>query len=132
MRISEVHESEVRRRNVPGAEYEDDDEYITEDEYYDDDDDHGTEEYTHKPRGFSQKISNVAAALAPGRIGNTIKSTSASMMEKSKSVAKTAGNVAWIVTTSLILVGLPVLYAYDREKNSAAQTGQMLPLDASQ
>lgn len=131
MKIEEVDESEARRRNVPGAaQYEDDDEYITEDEYYDDDD--GMEEYSHKPRGFSQKISNVAAALAPGRLGNTIKSTSASMLETSKAVAKTAGNVAWIVTTSLILVGLPVLYAYDREKNSAAQTGQMHPLDASQ
>jgi hypothetical protein len=30
------------------------------------------------------------------------------------------GNVAWMITTSVILVGLPVLYAYDREKNYEA------------
>lgn len=30
------------------------------------------------------------------------------------------GNVAWMLTTSVILVGLPVLYAYDREKNYEA------------
>lgn len=26
------------------------------------------------------------------------------------------GNLAWIITTSVILVGLPLLFAYDREK----------------
>lgn len=133
MRITEIDASELRRRNVPGAEYEDynsDEEYITEDEYFDDEDE--IESYSQKRRGLGQKISNVAAALAPGRIGSTLKNTSVSLLEKSKSVAKTAGNVAWIVTTSLILVGLPVLYAYDREKNTAAQTGQMLPLDSPQ
>lgn len=30
------------------------------------------------------------------------------------------GNVAWMLTTSVILVGLPVLYAYDREKQYEA------------
>lgn len=27
------------------------------------------------------------------------------------------GNAAWIFTTSMILIGLPVLYAYDRERS---------------
>lgn len=30
------------------------------------------------------------------------------------------GSAAWIITTSLILIGLPVLYAYDREQNLVA------------
>ena len=28
-----------------------------------------------------------------------------------------AGKTAWIVTTSVLLIGLPLLYAYDREKS---------------
>lgn len=27
---------------------------------------------------------------------------------------------AWVITTSLILVGLPILYAYDREQNAVS------------
>jgi hypothetical protein len=30
------------------------------------------------------------------------------------------GNLAWIFTTSVLLIGLPVLFAYDREKNYEA------------
>lgn len=30
---------------------------------------------------------------------------------------KSAGNIAWILATSMIMVGLPVLFAYDREKS---------------
>ena len=30
------------------------------------------------------------------------------------------GNLMWMMTTSVILIGLPVLYAYDREKNYEA------------
>lgn len=29
---------------------------------------------------------------------------------------KKAGSIAWVFTTSMLLVGLPVLFAYDREK----------------
>lgn len=35
---------------------------------------------------------------------------------KGKKVVEVAGHLAWIFTTSMLLVGLPLLYAYDREK----------------
>lgn len=37
-----------------------------------------------------------------------------------------AGNLAWVFTTSMLLIGLPVLFAYDREK--ALQEQQLLSL----
>lgn len=33
------------------------------------------------------------------------------------SMAKWAGKAAWIITTSMVLIGLPLLFAYDREKS---------------
>lgn len=39
------------------------------------------------------------------------------------------GKIAWIFTTSMLLVGLPVLFAYDREK--ALQEQQLLSLPHS-
>lgn len=41
-------------------------------------------------------------------------------------VGMVAGNLAWIFTTSMLLVGLPVLFAYDREK--VLQEQQLLGL----
>lgn len=32
--------------------------------------------------------------------------------------SKFIGNLAWIITTSTMLLGLPILYAFDREKSS--------------
>lgn len=41
-------------------------------------------------------------------------------------IGRVAGNIAWIFTTSMLLVGLPVLFAYDREK--ALQEQQLVGL----
>lgn len=38
------------------------------------------------------------------------------------------GNIAWTFTTSMLLIGLPVLFAYDREK--ALQEQQLMGLPA--
>lgn len=38
-----------------------------------------------------------------------------------------AGSIAWIFTTSMLLVGLPVLFAYDREKSLQEQQLGGLP-----
>lgn len=131
MRITEVNDPELRRRNI-GADYaaeeylsEEEEEYFTEEEYNDDE---GLD-VAPRAKGLRQRVSNVVAALSPSRLGKTLKGTSISLIHRSKAMARTAGNLAWIVTTSMILVGLPVLYAYDREKNTSAQNGQMLPLD---
>ena len=41
------------------------------------------------------------------------------------------GKVAWIFTTSMLLVGLPILYAYDREKNSLLHEQPLLNMTSS-
>jgi len=51
------------------------------------------------------------------------------MMNQMWSVSLLAGRLAWIFTTSMLLVGLPVLFAYDREKNLHDQ--QLLSLPSS-
>lgn len=130
MRISEVEEGSIlRRRNVPDAynEYASDEEYVT-DEEYEDYDIEEEEEADRNHQGRNSFASRLAA-IVPSRLTRSLKLSSTSLVEKSKAVAKTTGNLAWIVTTSLILLGVPVLYAYDREKNMAAQSGQMAPLD---
>jgi hypothetical protein len=40
---------------------------------------------------------------------------------------RVAGNLAWIFTTTMLLVGLPVLFAYDREKSLQEQQLMGLP-----
>jgi len=130
MRIEEVDESSIRRRNVAVnneeyEEYNSGEEYITDEEYEDD-----LDEYIpSSKKSFRQHIANVVAALAPRRIASTIKGSSNNLAIKGKALANNAGNLAWILSTSLILVGVPVLFAYDREKNMAAQGGQLAPLD---
>lgn len=46
---------------------------------------------------------------------------------------KKAGSLVWIFTTSMLLVGLPVLFAYDREKALQEQQlgGLPAPLSAN-
>lgn len=50
------------------------------------------------------------------------------LRSRMSTVVSFAGNAAWIFTTSMLLIGLPVLFAYDREK--ALQEQQLLGLPA--
>lgn len=42
------------------------------------------------------------------------------------------GNAAWIFTTSMILIGLPVLYAYDRERSMIEYEREQQKFDQQQ
>lgn len=55
---------------------------------------------------------------------------SAKLYERALYLGRIAGNIAWIFTTSMLLVGLPVLYAYDREKSLMEQQLASLPTPA--
>ena len=46
--------------------------------------------------------------------------------------AKYLGHAAWIFTTSMILVGLPILFAYDREKSTIEFEKEKQKYDAKQ
>lgn len=86
--------------------------YMTDDgeEYEEVDED----EYENENK--SRFVSYVTGFI-PFSIRSRISIWSSKALSASISLAKMTGKAAWIVTTSLLLVGLPLLYAYDREKS---------------
>lgn len=135
MRITELDVDDPRAFPQDGAsddEYQDisDGEYITEEELEEDDFESEVKDQIHSRRRQSFGA-RVMAALKPRRIRSSLSKAGQSLMSKSYNATHTIGNLAWIFTTSMLLVGLPILYAYDREKNSSVQAGPMLPLDAN-
>ncbi len=63
------------------------------------------------------------------RGGRSSKSLMSTLVEGVRLAIRLSGQITWIVTTSILLVGLPLLYAYDREKST--QEEQLAPLTAS-
>lgn len=88
------------------------DDYTTDDEEYYDGEDDGSYGRS-QGRGPISFITN----LIPSKLRSRLSIWSARALSASTSFAKMIGKTAWIVTTSLLLVGLPLLYAYDREKS---------------
>lgn len=126
MRITELSDDDHGQADASflnNTEYE---EFTDEDEYYTEDED--GEDGAPVNGSMSTRL---LASIKPGNLKRSLKGAGQDLAAKSWKAVKAAGNVAWIVTTSMILIGLPVLYAYDREKNTSAQSGQMLPLDAT-
>lgn len=99
---------------------DDDDEFNSQlvdsiDDYITDDEDYESEEYDSvedKPGPF-----NFLTSIIPIRIRNRLSIWSERALSSSIYLAKMTGKAAWILTTSVLLVGLPLLYAYDREKS---------------
>jgi hypothetical protein len=125
MRITELSDDDHHGdasflNNTDYEEFTEDDEYYTEDEDGED----------GAPANGSMST-RLLASFKPGNLKKSLKGAGQNLAAKSWKAVTAAGNVAWIVTTSMILIGLPVLYAYDREKNTSAQSGNMLPLDAA-
>lgn len=130
MRITELSDDDHQAAAsfLNNSDYE---EFTDEDEYYTDEEE---EEGMGASNGASTKGSfttRLLASVKPGNLKKSLRGAGQNLAAKSWKAITAAGNVAWIVTTSMILVGLPVLYAYDREKSTSAQSGQMLPLDAA-
>ena len=57
------------------------------------------------------------SAIIPAKFRSRLSIWSRRALSASISFAKLTGKAAWIITTSVLLVGLPLLYAYDREKS---------------
>ena len=55
-------------------------------------------------------------ALIPAKLRSRLLNLSQRALSTSISLAKMAGKAAWIVTTSVLLIGLP-LFTHDREKS---------------
>lgn len=105
-------------------------EFTEDEEYYTDEEDE-LDEINNGVATNGSITSRLMETFKPGNLKKSFRGAGQNLVAKSWNAVTAAGNVAWIVTTSMILVGLPVLYAYDREKNTSAQSGQMLPLDAA-
>lgn len=87
------------------------DDYTTDEgEYYEECESDDEENKKQGPIAF---ITN----LIPSKLRTRLSNWSSRALSASTAFAKMAGKAAWILTTSLLLVGLPLLYAYDREKS---------------
>lgn len=88
------------------------DDYTTDDEdnYYEE-----TEDF--EGYGQSNRFSKFITSLIPISFRSRISIWSRKALNLSLNFAKLTGQAAWILTTSLLLIGLPLLYAYDREKS---------------
>lgn len=81
-------------------------------------DDEGCEEEAESVKGGSLvNPLSFLINLIPVPIRSRLSIWSRKAILASISVAKLTGKAAWIITTSVLLVGLPLLYAYDREKS---------------
>ena len=88
------------------------DDFTTDDEDFeelDEEDGHYNGKFTG-PFGF-------ITAFIPAPFRSRFSIWSRRALSASISFAKMTGKAAWIVTTSVLLIGLPLLYAYDREKS---------------
>ena len=104
---------ELRRRHVytddNDDEYDQDDSQESEYEDVDDEDvssSEGTRPTSNLLARLSSSLSNIFSTSGLPRLGARFYTFVASS--------------AWVLTTTLIMVGLPILYAYDREQNAVA------------
>lgn len=86
------------------------------DDYTTDDEEGEGEDYEITSSAGSKFPSGLFSFI-PVRIRNRLSIWSRSAWSASLSFAKMTGKAAWILTTSVLLIGLPLLYAYDREKS---------------
>lgn len=89
------------------------DDYTTDDEYYEEIEENDNDTGKLKASGPFGFIS----ALIPATLRYRLSIWSRRALSASISLAKLTGKAAWIITTSVLLIGLPLLYAYDREKS---------------
>ena len=108
---------ELRRRGA-GIHYEDeDDSYLEEEdsEYEDIEDESPSSRTTPFIDRLRRSLSGFFSASGLPAFGARLYSIVASS--------------AWVLTTTLIMVGLPVLYAYDREQNATAMEREQQRFD---
>lgn len=119
-KVQEIISSSVHDQDDDN--FEDDDFYTTEDEEIDD-------------VSFAYSTSNNKSPFLyriPLWISIKLKGLYLSIYKKGWSLVQLAGKIAWIFTTSMLLIGLPILYAYDREKNTQLQEQPMLNMTKEQ
>lgn len=127
VRVQEVHSHVEEVYGDDGEEYDDGSDNYTDAE----------EELSEGGNGASEeaRASFWSHLLRPStwswgrrRGGRSSKSLMSTLVEGIGVAVRLSGQITWIVTTSILLVGLPLLYAYDREKST--QEEQLAPLTA--
>lgn len=106
----------VRIQEVNNRQPSDDVEYEDVSDEYTDDDEGG--EYDAAPVGG---LPGMLAALLPDWLAKRAGRWSTAVYARVGVLFARAGSLAWIFTTSMLLIGLPVLFAYDREKSLQEQ-----------
>lgn len=109
--MGQIRELDLRG-DASEAEYEDLDSEYT---------DTGEEEEKEEKRVLSYKGFNLRRYLPKWMLPGQF---SGNLWGQLQTLSKMVGSLAWIFTTSMLLVGLPVLFAYDREK--AIQEQQLI------
>lgn len=100
--VQELHDEEsleAQLAAMKGVEEDEDDDFTTDDEEY---------EELVSPKGRFASLFTIPKRVQA--LGHRIWTVGGKLMH-------VLGKAAWIVTTSALLVGLPLLYAYDREKS---------------
>jgi hypothetical protein len=97
--VYEINDEESLEAQLAAMHVEDEDDFTTDDEEY---------EQPASPKGRFAALFTVPKRFQA--LGRRIWSASGILMQ-------VLGKAAWIITTSALLIGLPLLYAYDREKS---------------
>lgn len=131
---------EVTEASSPNVEFKDklpgkgdssDEEYIDGDEYYTDEDEEHIQTGTINTGYRKNKNSNEIKTYTKPKyqfIPNWFRIKANRVWKRVLQLYSLTRGLSWICTTTLLLVGLPVLFAYDREKNAQDQH-LMLPAD---
>lgn len=110
--MGRVHEVKT---DAAGYEAVTDDEFVTE-----------SEDESRTPTALQTGASKWG--VSPAWLSKRFSTLWTVFLARGRKLVLIAGHLAWIFTTSMLLVGLPILYAYDREKNAQLQEQPMLAM----
>lgn len=102
--VQEIRDEEDLDTQLAGMNAADDDDFTTDDEEY-------------EPTEAKSKCRFNFFALLPLSVRKRCRAWSVKAWSLGGDVMRVLGKTAWIITTSALLIGLPLLYAYDREKS---------------
>lgn len=104
---------------------------LNDDEYEDVDsivDGRSNENYI-TPESFLDRV-KALKEIIPYKLRYKIAKFITSGSEKIVDWMHVCGSIAWCITTSIVLIGLPILYAYDREKSMLEYEKEQKKLEA--
>ncbi|CED84319.1 Translocase of outer mitochondrial membrane complex, subunit TOM22 [Phaffia rhodozyma] len=116
----------VKVEEVRDAHFEDNDsDYETSSSVSDDSDNISVADSDDEPESFTERIAALKDIIPPStRL--SISSSAESAVSWTKWGSKAVGNVIWVVTTTALLIGLPMALALEDENRLVAQEKEMV------